>query len=48
MPDWSYQTVFRPVFMRMKPAVARDIALAFMGGLSRMPLGTHIVSLLRL
>jgi dihydroorotate dehydrogenase len=43
MPDWSYQTVFRPVLFRLAPALARDLALGAMGRLSRLPFGPTII-----
>lgn len=46
MPDWSYQTVFRPLLFRMPPALARDLALGCMGALSRSPLGTTVIDFL--
>lgn len=46
MPDWSYQTVFRPILFRMPFETARDLALGFMGGLARLPGGGLVISLL--
>ena len=46
MPDWSYQTVFRPVLFRMSPSRARDLALGFMGRLSRLPFGSALIDFL--
>lgn len=46
MPDWSYQTVFRPLLFQMPPVVARDLALGCMGVLSRLPLGTMVIDFL--
>ena len=43
MPDWSYQTVFRPVLFRLSPRGARDLALGCMGALSRLPLGSAVI-----
>ncbi len=43
MPDWSYQTVFRPILFLMSPAVARDLALGCMGMLSRLPWGPAVI-----
>ncbi|MFC0213980.1 hypothetical protein ACFFK0_16235 [Paenibacillus chartarius] len=43
MPDWSYQTIFRPLLFRMKATAARDTALGAMGLLSRMPLGPLVI-----
>ena len=46
MPDWSYQTVFRPALFRLPPPLARDLSLGFLGGLARLPLGTTVINLL--
>ncbi len=46
MPDWSYQTVFRPLFMRMSAGAARDFALSSMGRLARLPFGRGFIALL--
>lgn len=46
MPDWSYQTVFRPLLFRMAPTAARDLALGCLGTLARLPLGTALIDFL--
>lgn len=46
MPDWSYQTVFKPILMRMPAAKARDLALSNMGRLARLPLGEAVIAFL--
>lgn len=43
MPDWSYQTVFRPLLFRLPPSLARDLALGAMGRLSRLPFGSAVI-----
>ncbi|CAG7645152.1 hypothetical protein ACFQI7_25330 [Paenibacillus allorhizosphaerae] len=43
MPDWSYQTVFRPVLFRLPSETARDFTLQAMGLISRMPGGTFLI-----
>lgn len=43
MPDWSYQTVFKPLLFLMPPAAARDFALSCMGRLAQLPLGTAVI-----
>jgi hypothetical protein len=43
MPDWTYQTVFRPVLLRLGPDTGRSVAFRFMGLLSRLPLGRHVI-----
>lgn len=46
MPDWSYQTVFRPILIRLPFETARNLSLGFMGGLARLPGGGLVISLL--
>ncbi len=46
MPDWSYRTVFRPVLFRLPAGTARDLCLAVMGMLARLPLGPLVIDLL--
>ena len=46
MPDWSYQTVFRPVMRQLGLQTSRSIALRFMGALARLPLGRHVIQLM--
>ncbi|WP_281883617.1 hypothetical protein [Paenibacillus sp. YYML68] len=43
MPDWSYQTVFRPLLFRLPPRTARTLTLGAMGALSRMPGGAFVI-----
>ncbi len=43
MPDWSYQTVFRPLLFGLGPRVARTIALGGLGALARLPLGRQVI-----
>jgi hypothetical protein len=43
MPDWSYQTLFRPLLFRLPVAASRDLTLNAMGQLSRLPLGTAVI-----
>ncbi|MDB5387481.1 MAG: hypothetical protein JWM11_3127, partial [Planctomycetaceae bacterium] len=43
MPDWSYQTLFRPLLFRLSPTAARDLALACLGTLSNLPLGPAVI-----
>lgn len=45
MPDWSYQTVFRPILFRIPFETARDLSLGFLGGLARLPGGGAVISL---
>lgn len=46
MPDWSYRTLFRPVFFRLPVPLARDLALGVVGTLARLPLGPRVIDLL--
>ncbi len=46
MPDWSYQTVFRPLLFLAPAPIARDLALCFMGALARLPFGPRVIDLL--
>jgi len=46
MPDWTYQTVFRPTLFRLRPETGRNLALGAMGLLSRLPLGKHVIQLM--
>jgi len=46
MPDWFYRTVSKPILFRFSAPRARDFALGFMGGLSRLPLGPYLIDFL--
>ena len=46
MPDWSYQTLFRPVLFRLPARGARDLVLSLMGTLARVPMGSAVIDLL--
>jgi dihydroorotate dehydrogenase len=46
MPDWTYQTVFRPVLFRLGPRAGRNVALGCMGFLARLPLGKRVIQLM--
>ena len=46
MPDWTYQTVFRPLLRQLAPATARRLALGSMGRLARLPLGKQVIRLM--
>lgn len=43
MPDWSYQTLFRPVLFRLPSRVSRSFTLGAMGAISRIPGGSFII-----
>ncbi|WP_409343712.1 hypothetical protein [Paenibacillus sp. MBLB4367] len=43
MPDWSYQTLFRPLLFRLPARTARDLTLGAMGALSRFPGGALVI-----
>jgi dihydroorotate dehydrogenase len=46
VPDWSYQTVFRPLLFQLTAPQARDLTLGAMGRLSRLPLGPQLIELM--
>jgi dihydroorotate dehydrogenase len=46
MPDWFYRTVSQPILFRFPAHRARDLALGFMGGLARLPLGLAVIDFL--
>jgi len=43
MPDWTYQTIFKPVLFRFPYKTARGLALGFMGGLGKLPFGSKVI-----
>jgi dihydroorotate dehydrogenase len=43
VPDWSYQTLFRPLLFRLPSKLARDFTLKAMGSLSRVPGGSFVI-----
>jgi dihydroorotate dehydrogenase len=43
MPDWSYQTILRPMLFRLPPESARDLSLWAMGTLARSPVGSLVI-----
>ncbi|WP_041749528.1 dihydroorotate dehydrogenase [Brevibacillus brevis] len=43
MPDWSYQTIFRPLLFLMPPERARSITLKSIGTLAKIPGGPSII-----
>lgn len=43
MPDWTYQTVFRPLLFGLGPRAGRNVALGSMGLLSRLPFGKSVI-----
>ena len=46
MPDWFYRTVSKPILFSLPASRARDLALGFMGTLSRLPLGPNLIDFL--
>ncbi len=46
MPDWSYQTLFKPVLSRLPSRIARGFTLGAMGRISRIPGGTFLIKTL--
>ncbi|TBL75138.1 hypothetical protein [Paenibacillus thalictri] len=43
MPDWSYQTLFKPALFKLPAERARDVTLRAMGTLSSLPGGTWVI-----
>lgn len=43
MPDWSYRTIFRPVFFAFGAERARTLALGAIGLLAKSPLGPKVI-----
>ncbi|MBW7455942.1 hypothetical protein K0U00_18090, partial [Paenibacillus sepulcri] len=43
MPDWSYQSLFRPLLFKLPARVARAVTLRAMGGLSAIPGGSLVI-----
>jgi len=43
MPDWTYRPLFRPLFFRLPTRFGRDLALAAIGGVARVPGGRHLI-----
>ena len=46
MPDWSYQTVFRPVLTRLPFEVARGLVFGFFQRMTSVPGGGKVIDLL--
>ena len=46
MPDWTYQTVFRPVLRQVRYSFAQSLVFRSMGMLGRNPLGRVVISLM--
>lgn len=46
MPDWTYQTVFRPVLRSLPYAVAQSLAFGAMGLLGRYRIGRLLISVM--
>jgi dihydroorotate dehydrogenase len=46
VPDWSYQTVFRPVLFALTPETARRLTLGAMGKLAGLPGDTWLIDAL--
>jgi dihydroorotate dehydrogenase len=43
MPDWSYQTLFRPILFKLPALIARDITLKSFDLMGRLPLGSFVI-----
>lgn len=46
MPDWSYQTLFRPLLFRLPARLARQLTLSAFGAVGRMPGGAFVIQTL--
>lgn len=46
MPDWSYQTLFKPLLFLMPPERARSFTLTAIGTLAKLPGGPAIIELM--
>jgi len=46
MPDWSYNTLFRPVLFRLPFPLARNLCMNSMGRLASLPLGGRVIDLM--
>ncbi|CAM4308609.1 dihydroorotate dehydrogenase [Paenibacillus endophyticus] len=43
MPDWSYQTLFRPLLFKLPARLSRGLTLQAIGTLSKLPGGSFVV-----
>lgn len=43
MPDWTYRPIFRPLLFRLPTRLGRDLALAAIGGVARLPGGRLLI-----
>lgn len=43
MPDWTYQTVFRPILFQLDARTSRQIAFGSLGRLAELPFGKHLI-----
>ncbi|MFD0960114.1 hypothetical protein [Paenibacillus chungangensis] len=43
MPDWSYQTIFRPILFRLPARISRAFTLGAMGAIGRIPGGSFVI-----
>ena len=46
MPDWTYQTLFRPLLFRLPPPRARALTIGALGVLGRYRLGPQLIALM--
>src|SRR6516165_6264803 len=46
MPDWSYQTLLRPLLFRFPPETARELGLRTIGALGRSRIGSAVIDFL--
>ena len=43
MPDWSYQTLFRPLLFKIPARLSRSVTLTAIGKLGRLPAGSFVI-----
>jgi dihydroorotate dehydrogenase len=43
MPDWSYQTLFRPILFRIPASLARELTFTAIGTLAKLPIGPAVI-----
>lgn len=46
MPDWSYQTLFRPLLFLLPAKQARSLTLSAIGMLGKIPGGSLIIEIM--
>jgi dihydroorotate dehydrogenase len=46
MPDWSYQTLFRPVLFRLPAPLSRELTFTAIGTLAKLPIGPTVIRIM--